>query len=156
MAIKRMIYQEIAGLIDAAQRCAKTNNGEWQEKHEARLKEIAENYLPSGSGIDNGADIDIDASAPDRLVINTAFHHMNENGYYNGWTEHKVIVTPSLQFEFNLKITGRNRNDIKDYLYDIFADALREWITIGAPDIDAAIPTDIKDAAPVGEAQHGA
>jgi hypothetical protein len=35
-------------------------------------------------------------------------------------TEHKVIATPSFQGGFNLRITGRNRNDIKEYIAEEF------------------------------------
>ena len=50
---------------------------------------------------------------------------MNENGYYDGWTEHTVTVTPSLQHAFSLRISGRNRNDIKDMMHESFNYALR-------------------------------
>lgn len=53
---------------------------------------------------------------------------MDENGFYDGWTEHQVIITPDLQFGFNLRITGLNQNDIKDHLYELFDDALRQDI----------------------------
>jgi hypothetical protein len=45
---------------------------------------------------------------------------MDEHGHYDGWTEHKLIITLSLPNEFRLSITGRNRNQIKDYLYELF------------------------------------
>jgi hypothetical protein len=86
---------------------------------ELRLQKL-ESFLPSGSGFDNGSTINLKESRPDRLVIDTAFHHMDEHGYYDGWTEHKVIVTPSLQWGYVLRVTGRNRNWIKDYIYEVF------------------------------------
>jgi hypothetical protein len=54
---------------------------------------------------------------------------MNENGFYNGWSDHKVIVTPSLAFGMNIKITGENRNDIKDFLFDVFEHDLNYDLT---------------------------
>lgn len=77
--------------------------------------------LPSGSGLDNGVRIDLERSKPNKIVFHTEFHHLNENGYYDGWTTHRIVVTPNFG-RFNLKITGRNRNQIKDYLYDLFYD----------------------------------
>ena len=50
---------------------------------------------------------------------------MNENGYYDGWTEHTVTVTPALSGEFHLRISGRNRNDIKDMIHESFDHLLR-------------------------------
>jgi hypothetical protein len=53
---------------------------------------------------------------------------MTEGGMYDGWTEHTVVVTPSLAFGINIRITGRNRNDIKDYLHDVFHEALTKGV----------------------------
>lgn len=89
-----------------------------------RLKKL-QDLLPSGSGFDSGTQIN-DATRPDRLVLDTAFHHLSEHGYYTGWTEHSVIVTPSLVSGFDLRITGRNRNNIKDYIAEEFDYALRQ------------------------------
>lgn len=83
--------------------------------------------LPSGSGFDSGSTFEIDSSSPDRLVFNTSFHHMNDVGYYDGWTGHNVIVTPSFD-GFNIRVTGKNRNDIKDYIGEVFHDILSEYV----------------------------
>jgi len=53
---------------------------------------------------------------------------MNENGYYDGWTSHTVTVTPGWNGP-ELRITGRDRNQIKDYLYDTFHYALCEQLS---------------------------
>lgn len=47
---------------------------------------------------------------------------------YDGWTDHTVIVTPSLRSGFDIRITGRDRNQTKEYLYEVFDSALREVI----------------------------
>ena len=49
-------------------------------------------------------------------MLYTHFHHMNDGGFYDGWTEHSVVVTPSLVYGFDTRITGRDRNDIKNYI----------------------------------------
>ena len=85
--------------------------------------------MPSGSGIDSGTKLDFDRSKPNRLVFTAPYHHMNDDGMYDGWTDHDIIVTPDLGFGFDLRITGRDRNQIKDYLGDTFAEALRQDIT---------------------------
>lgn len=111
------VIERIAQSCQAIKAC----NQEWQDKHDDILSDIEANYLPSGSGIDLGSKIDRKASSMDKVVIILSYHHMNENGYYEGWTEHKVIVTPSfMDNHVNLRITGRNRNFIKDYLYDVY------------------------------------
>lgn len=83
-------------------------------------------YLPSGSGIDNGCKVLVHESNPNRIVIKVDYHHMNEVGFYDGWTTHKVIITPSLQFGFDVRITGKDRRGIKDYLADVISHALEQ------------------------------
>lgn len=124
------LYQEMASLLLAMQNCRESGNIEWCNRHESRLLDLVKNHLPSGSGFDGGTSIDIDASSPDRLIFDTAFHHMNESGYYDGWTGHSVIVKPSLAFGFELRITGQDRNYIKDYIVECFHATLsesRDW-----------------------------
>ena len=85
--------------------------------------------LPSGSGFDAGTKLE---SADDsRIVFSTSFHHMDENGFYDGWTEHKVTARASLTGGLRIHVSGRNRNNIKDYIADVFHVMLSEsfdWI----------------------------
>lgn len=85
---------------------------------------MARECLPSGSGIDNGIHVDLHKSTNDKIVLTFAYHHLNDGGYYDGWTDHTCIVRPDLQSDIRLRITGRNRNGIKDYLYDTLQQAL--------------------------------
>jgi hypothetical protein len=88
------------------------------ELMQIRLEKILE-LLPSGSGIDSGIQFDEDKSNPNKLIFRFGFHHMNSDGYYDGWTEHKLVILPEFG-SFDLRITGRDRNHIKEYLYDMF------------------------------------
>lgn len=121
---KDPIYQVLATRVDAYRRCVERGNAEWEAKHHTSIVKLMAATAPHGSGIDNGTEIDFDASTGEKLVFHTSFHHMNENGMYDGWTEHTVTVVPSLTSRFDLKIGGRNRNDIKEYLHEVF----REWL----------------------------
>jgi hypothetical protein len=67
-------------------------------------------------------------STPEKLVFNTAFHHMDEAGGYDGWTEHQVIVTPSLEMGYSIRVTGRDKEEIKEYIAEMFSAALDEEI----------------------------
>ncbi len=120
------LYQQIARTIEARLNCIKSGN-DWQLRHEETL-EAFNDLLPSGSGIDSGTKIDIDASKPDKLVFNFSYHHMNDGGMYDGWTDHQLIVTPSLSFGFACRITGPNRNDVKDYLHEVYSSAMSEIV----------------------------
>lgn len=83
--------------------------------------------LPSGSGWDMGTRF-ASRSTRNRIVLYGSWHHMDENGFYCGWTDHKIIITPSLANGFNLRVTGKDRNDIKSYLHELFNHALRQLV----------------------------
>lgn len=119
------LYAELACLLTACANCIASGNDEWLERHRERVHKLVRDRMPSGSGLDVGCKLDVESTA-DKLMFNCSFHHMSEHGYYDGWTDHTVIVTPSLASGFDLRITGRDRQDIKDYLAQIFDHALRE------------------------------
>ena len=85
-----------------------------------------QDLLPSGSGFDAGTQIDLDKSTPEKIVLNTAFHHMNDGGYYDGWTEHTVTVRPSFLWDFDIRVGGRDRNCIKEYIAEMMHQALTQ------------------------------
>ena len=95
---------------------------------ENKIKEIIKVKFPSGSGFDAGTEFDWEKSNPEKLVFKTHYHHMNEHGFYNGWTKHAIIVTPSFSFDFDIRVTGINRNNIKDYIADVYHQILSEVI----------------------------
>jgi len=122
------VYKRLAQLVDARLRCMADDKPlvrkDWGKKHEDRILALVKEHMPSGSGFDNGTKIDLDRSSGERLVFDTAFHHMDEHGGYAGWTEHTVTVTPSLAFGTRIKIGGKNRNDIKEHMHECFSTAL--------------------------------
>jgi hypothetical protein len=121
--MQKTLVSEISNAIVARRNCQESGNTEWFANWSDRLAQLAD-MLPHGSGIDSGTKIDLDASHEGKIVLYTSFHHMNDGGYYDGWTEHTITVTPSFS-GINLRIYGRNRNDIKSYLYDIFSSDLQ-------------------------------
>lgn len=127
------LFVELAQLIGAYQRCFKDADkdpikAEWVGKHRDRIKALAKDRMPSGSGFDSGTTFDFDRSNEERLVFHTSFHHMNGAGMYVYWTEHTITVKPSLAFGFDLTVSGRNRNDVKDLIVQSFDSALRELV----------------------------
>ena len=84
-------------------------------------------YLPSGSGFDNGTTLNVDKSTSQKLVFETSFHHMSEHGYYTKWTDHTVTVRPSFQ-GLDIRVSGRNHNGIKEYIEDCFDHCLEETV----------------------------
>jgi hypothetical protein len=125
----KKLYVVLAQTTWAYFNCGIDKNTEWKLRHEERLIKLVKEQMPSGSGIDDGVKLDLDKSTSEKLVFTTSFHHMNGTGYYVGcWTDHTITVTASLIFGINIRISGRNRNDIKDYLHDVFHEALTKEI----------------------------
>ncbi len=134
---KRTLIQLIASTVQARLNCIKSNNTEWESKHDDTLN-LLTGSLPSGSGIDHGTTIDLDRSTGECVVLTMDYHHMNDSGYYDGWTFHTIKVTPTFE-GFDLVIGGRDRNQIKEYLADTLHHALSQTITYGFD--DAGNPT---------------
>jgi len=120
------IVERLAAAIAARLNCIESGNAEWQTRHEDTIDAIVRDRLPSGSGVDSGTAINLDKCTPDKIVLFASFHHMNDGGYYDGWTQHTITVTPSFIGGFSLKISGPNRNQVKDYLGDLFHAALND------------------------------
>lgn len=139
------LYQQIAQTLDARQRCLTNTttvmDGErdvtrdhWADMvrmHEETLNRLAD-ALPSGSGWDQGTAIDWTASRPEKLVLHGSYHHMNDGGMYDGWTDHTITVRPSLRFGITVTVSGRNRNDIKEYLHEAFFIALTADVAVAS------------------------
>ena len=118
--MKYPLYKKFAMTLNAFHNCQKVENTEWEEKHENKLYEYIES-LPHGCGIDGKTRFDFEKSTSDKLIFYIKYHCMDENGFYEGWYDYKIIVTPSLQNDFNLKIVGKDTpNMAKDYLYEVF------------------------------------
>jgi len=119
-------YQALARCLDHIQRVRdEPRFAAALERSEERLERLMET-APSGSGFDAGTSVDTDRS--DVLIFSASFHHMDDAGYYGGWTEHTVRVKPSLAWGFDLTVSGRDRNGIKDYIGETFADWLNEMV----------------------------
>lgn len=129
------VYHRLALALQARASCKKDlernpndqNKKYWLSHWTDVIEHIQDNHLPHGSGIDSGCCIDNDSVNP--IIIYTAFHHMDECGGYEGWTEHTIKVYPDFISDITLKITGKNRNMIKDYLYELFYNDLTSEMT---------------------------
>lgn len=120
------LASSIAQLIQARNNC---RSDEWKAKHSHALDFVMGSLMPSGSGIDSGTKLDPD-STPDKLVFIVDFHVMDENGYYDGWLEFKVTVRASLAQGFEMKISGRDRNGIKEMLQEVYHHALSQEYSV--------------------------
>ena len=118
------LAEHIASTAEAIRTCERSGNTEWQETWGAVLRSLARDYLPRGSGIDCGTTIREDLTGAARLVMETEFHHMDEFGCYDGWTQHRITARPTFGPDVSITVSGRDRNGIKDYLAEVFQSAL--------------------------------
>ena len=91
----------------------------WINEKDNRLHKLTD-LLPHGSGIDQGCKI-LPESTKNKIILLVPFHFMDDNGYYDGWKDYKIIVKPDLSSDFDFRIIGRDKRNIKEYLYDTFA-----------------------------------
>lgn len=117
------IYTIIARALDTS---LMTSDEMVRDQREAFINCVVEKVFPHGSGFDAGTQFNWKKSTPNKLVFDTSFHHMNDCGYYDGWTVHQVIITPSLSHGYDMCITGKNKRDIKDYIGDMFG-SFHSW-----------------------------
>ena len=102
---------------------------EYEYEHD--LCTLVKYWMPHGSGIDCGTELDIVKSTGTKLIFTFDYHHMDSNGYYCGWSSHKLIVTPDFE-NFSMKIIGQHPSrqrhstqNFHDYLYDTYSHALQ-------------------------------
>jgi hypothetical protein len=134
------LIQYIASLVGARRRCLRSwvdggSNEEHYRKMAKTHKDALEalgKVLPRGAGIDDGTEIDVDASTEEQVVLCTSYHHMDSCGRYDGWTEHRVTVRPSLVHGLRITISGPDRSGVKDYLGEVFEAVLtKEYMPDG-------------------------
>jgi hypothetical protein len=89
------------------------------------IEDIVREKFPSGSGFNSGTIFNEADSKKNKLIFTTDFHHMDEHGCYDGWTSHHIIVTPDWH-GYNIRVTGRNKNNIKEYISETFCSVLDE------------------------------
>jgi len=121
----RTIITELASIIDARARSKSSGNTEWFQRHTDRIANIASELLPRGSGIDSGTTVDLDRSNAQKVVLLVPFHVMNDAGMYDGWRDFVVIVRPAFGGH-TVTVTGRDYNGLKEYLGDLYYQALLE------------------------------
>lgn len=127
--MSRTVIATLAATIEARANCERSGNAEWFQRHTDRIANIARELLPSGSGI-GGVTVDLEKSTGDRVVLNVPFHCMDVNGFYCGWRDFTVTVTPAFSGHY-VKVSGRDYNGLKDYLADLFSDALGAPVPAG-------------------------
>ena len=128
--MERKFYQELAHYFNAYNNCIKIGNKEYETIHRQNIEQMIDS-LPHGSGIDGKTEFNFNKSRENKLIIDSSYHCMDQNGYYDGWIDFSIIITPSLLFDINIVITGKFRKkyeSVKEYLEETFQYSLTEII----------------------------
>lgn len=112
----KTIATRLSELKQQINNCIDSGNLTWQYRAEAELNEMLKE-APSGSGFDAGTLLEL--ATDNTLIFQTSFHHMNDHGMYEGWTHHHVVVKATFG-GFDLRITGKNKREIKEYIGEVF------------------------------------
>jgi hypothetical protein len=121
------VWQHLGSMVESFYRFHQCDRPEYVVKVVTSIDDLCREFLPSGSGFNNGTqwvEPDHWDTKPSIVKLKTAFHHMNETGCYDGWTDHQVKFWSTLGGSLDLVVTGKDRNGIKDYIGDTFHDAL--------------------------------
>lgn len=105
------LYQKIA-------RVASQKNAMLKRDEFVMLQKL----LPIGNGIEKECVILL-KSTEKRIVIDTTYRHQI-NPLEIRWTDHQIVITPSFEGEINIRVTGKNVDNIKEYLHEVFREAL--------------------------------
>jgi hypothetical protein len=113
----------------ARDNCVASGNTEWEVRWHDRLDKLVD-YIPTWSGMTlrlSGVEI-----KPDAIRYEVSYHHMNETGHYDGWTEHTVVVRPAFG-GIDVRISGRDRNDVKELIHETVRHAFTRHVTWDEP-----------------------
>lgn len=125
--MNQTLAQRLSSAIGAKKSSWDNGNSHWFSKWEFYADFLVASHMLSGSGFDNGTKLIWSRSTDQKLVFQCDFHHMDENGFYDGRTEHTVIVRPEF-CGFKITVSGQNRNEIKYYIAESIDFALKSVI----------------------------
>ena len=122
--------EALSRAIVARRNAEVSHNTVWVGKWAAHILDIMSG-APSGSGFDNGTHLGNSHKQSDRrLTFATSFHHMNDGGYYDGYSDHLVTIEATFN-GLGIKVSGRDRNNIKEYIAETFL----MWLGETAPEM---------------------
>ena len=104
------VYQKMARLVDW------NPTGSYIISKNEQMEDLVKNYLPSGSGFDGDISID-EKSTDEKIIIRVEYHHMDINGFYDGWSTFKVIITASMAYNYCMQVKGESV--VRKYFYHV-------------------------------------
>lgn len=119
--MENTLANEFAFTILQIKNCRNSKNHEFLNIAEQRLSRLTKDFIESGPI--ESVYCSIDDSSLEKIVFHVTFHHMNDLGYYCGYTEHKVTIRQTF-IGLCVTVSGQNKRDCKIYIADVFDNAL--------------------------------
>lgn len=123
----KTVAARLSELKQQISNCIDSGNTTWQYRAEGEFDQLMRT-APSGSGFDSGTLLEL--ATDNTLIFNTSFHHMNDHGMYIGWTHHRIVVKAIFN-GFDLRVTGKDKRDIKEYIGEVFYQWLSTEVLTG-------------------------
>ena len=105
------VYQKMARLVDW-----NPTVGEYLDSKNKQVDELIDKYMPSSSGFDGKIELD-EKSTDEKIIIHVEYHHMDINGFYDGWSTFKVIITASMAYNYCMQVKGESV--VRKYFYHV-------------------------------------
>lgn len=121
------VYQLIASLIVAYKNCEASHNLIWLNRHSQKIRHIFDSLEGAGFKFY----YELDKSKENKIIFYGNYHKMNDTGYYDGYDNFKVIMTPDFINGFSLRIISTDskiKSEDREYYYDYLYNALSEKI----------------------------
>lgn len=119
------VYQHIAAELQRAQSKDATHS-QWARNC---IRHLEENYLPSGSGFDNGCEV-LTEYSPNGFLLSCEFHHLSEHGYYTHWSHNEAEITAHIVHGFEINVSGEDLEmSDKEYITDTLIEHLEREIS---------------------------
>jgi hypothetical protein len=119
METKKVMWAEkISRAYGARQRCQEHGREQWFENWSKTVEHCLQD-LPTGGGFSNW--VMLAKSTPEKLIFESSYHAMLDNGMYDRWINFTITITPSFETRVNIGIRGdfgRAYQDLKDYIGD--------------------------------------
>lgn len=114
--VKKHVLHLIGSQCDRANRMRKRlgEDDRFQanlDNAELHVRFYASEFLPHGSGIDNGCVVDIKKSSLSKIILSVDWHHMDEHGYYDGWSTYTVTIAATFGDMHHIKVTGGRKDE---------------------------------------------
>ena len=105
----------LSGIISGRLGALKGENFQWFDAREREIAQIESDCLMSGSGFDSGTTVDLDKSTSEKIVLNSAYHTMDDSGMYGQWIDLTITIVPSLQWSYDFKVNMHGFRDTKGH-----------------------------------------